>query len=138
MKTLHDRRWQPIAAALVLSMTAPSVARADTTAPTYGYVYTPPATTVTPKIVKVELNSDHLQAGGPIDLRVTTSKDVVKVVVGHGKRAGTLTQSAPGVFTSEATLPHVGGLMAVGISLHIVATDASGTAATADVPVHYK
>src|SRR5271163_1006923 len=77
--------------------TAPPTPAAPATPPKYGYTFTPPSPgTGTPQILKVELNSDHLHAGGPIAIRVTTTPDVVKVTTGNGKRSGELTQSAPG------------------------------------------
>jgi hypothetical protein len=116
---------------------AASVAQA-TPQPTYAYTFTPAAVAGSPRINKVELNSDHLQAGGPIAIRVTTTPDVVKVVTGSRRRSGTLTMAGPGIFTSDSTLPRVGGLATVRISLHFVATTASGQSTSVDVPVHYR
>jgi hypothetical protein len=104
----------------------------------YGYTFTPPSATGSPRIISVELNSDKLRAGGPIDIRVTTTPDVVRVVTGSGKRQGTLSRIRSGVFTSDSTLPHVGGLLSVGIKLHFEATTAGGKATSVDVPVHYR
>ena len=107
--------------------------------PTYGYVFTPTAqTSGTPAILKVELNSDHLRAGGPIDIRVTTTSDVVRVVTGSGKRSGTLAMDSAGVFTSESNLPHLGGLATIHIKLHFQAFTQSGTSTSLDVPVSYR
>jgi hypothetical protein len=104
----------------------------------YGYTFTPPSASGSPRIISVELNSDKLRAGGPIDIRVTTTPDVVRVVTGSGKRQGTLSRIRSGVFASESTLPHVGGLLSLGIKLHFEATTASGKATSVDVPVHYR
>jgi hypothetical protein len=104
----------------------------------YGYTFTPPTATGTPRIISVELNSDRLRAGGPIDIRVTTTPDVVRVVTGSGRRQGTLSRIRSGVFTSDSTLPHVGGLLSVGIKLHFVASTAAGKTISIDVPVHYR
>ena len=118
---------------------APAASSAQTTPPpTYAYTFTPAATQSSPRISKVELNSDHLQAGGPIAIRVTTTPDVIQVVTGNGPRSGVLTKTGPGIFTSESTLPPVGGLATVRIALHFVATTASGQATSVDVPVHYR
>jgi len=106
--------------------------------PAYGYVFTPPASKGSPRIIKVELNAERLRAGGPIAIRVTTTRDVVKVTSGNGKRAGDLTKVAPGVFTSASTLPRLGGLMTLKISIHFEATAANGQSAALDVPVHYR
>jgi hypothetical protein len=106
--------------------------------PTYAYTFSPAVATGSPRIIKVELNSDHLHAGEPIAIRVTTTPDVTEVVTGHGKHNGALTPSGAGVFTSESTLPRLGGLATVRISLHFVGTTASGQSTSVDVPVHYR
>jgi len=132
----NRRHVLPYAVALMVALGSPAFAQ---TTPTYGYVFTPSApATGTPQILKVELNSSDLRAGGPIAIRVTTSPDVVKVVTGNGKHQGTLTQAGPGVFTSESTLPHIGGPLSIAIKLHFVATTADGKATSVDVPVKYK
>jgi hypothetical protein len=118
---------------------APAASVAQTPTPaTYAYTFTPPAADGSPRINKVELNSDHLQAGGPIAIRVTTTPDVVQVVTGSRRRSGALTKTGPGIFTSESQLPRLGGLATVRISLHFVATTASGQSTSVDVPVHYR
>jgi hypothetical protein len=120
------------------ALALPAAAQAPSPSPpAYGFLYTPPPAQGTPQILKVELNSNHLRAGGPIDIRVTTTPDVVKVVTGNGKRQGTLTMSAPGIFTSSSTLPHVGGFATIRIKLHFQATSAAGTSVSLDVPVTY-
>ncbi len=106
--------------------------------PVYGYTYTPPAATGSPRILKIELNSTHLHADGQFDIRVTTTTDVTRVVTGNGKHQGTLTAAGNGVFTGDSTLPHVGGLLSVGIKIHVEASTADGKSTSADVPVHYK
>jgi hypothetical protein len=117
----------------------PAASAAQTTPPpTYTYTFTPASAQGSPKIRKVELNSDHLQAGGPIAIRVTTTPDVVQVVTGNGPQSGVLTKTGPGIFASESTLPRVGGLATVRISIHFVATTASGQSTSVDVPVHYR
>ncbi len=118
---------------------APAASAAQTTPPpTYTYTFTPAAAEGSPRINKVELNSDHLQAGGPIAIRVTTTPDVIQVVTGSRRQSGALTKTGPGIFTSESTLPRVGGLATIRISLHFVATTASGQSTSVDVPVHYR
>ncbi len=125
------------ATALILSLGTVAIARADDT--TYGFAFTPPApATGPPEILKIELNSDDLRAGGPIAIRVTTAPDVTTVVTGNGSHQGTLTRVAPGVFASRSTLPHVGGLLHVHIKLHFTATAADGRQTSVDVPVAYK
>jgi hypothetical protein len=121
------------------SLLVPAASTAHTTQPPiYTYTFTPPSVQGSPKISKIELNSDHLQAGGPIAIRVTTTPDVVQVVTGNGNQSGTLTKTGPGTFASESTLPRVGGLATIRISIHFVATTASGQSTFVDVPVHYR
>jgi hypothetical protein len=122
--------------ASLLSLATPLSAFADD--PTYGYVFLPPATSGTPRIRKVELNSDELHAGGTIAIRVTTTPDVVAVVTGSGKHQGTLERVGRGVFRGDSTLPHLGGFLRVRVKLHFSATTADGREADAEVPVSYK
>jgi len=122
----------------LLAVLLPLAAAANGTAPVYTYTWVPPASVGSPRILKVELNSDHLRAGGPIAIRVTTSPDVVQVVTGKGNRQGALTKERPGVFASLSTLPHLGGLLTVKIAIHVTATTAEGTSVSADVPVFYR
>ncbi len=125
--------------ALAQTAAPPAAPVPPPTPPNYAYTFTPPSQGAgTPQILKVELNSDHLHAGGPIAIRVTTTPDVVKVTTGNGKRSGQLTQSAPGIFTSESTLPHAGGIASLRIKLHFQASTASGTSISVDVPVSYR
>ena len=121
-----------------LMVLIPAAAPAQTPAPVYGFTWIAPSTGGTPQIIRVELNSNHLRAGGPIAIRVTTSPDVVKVFVGNGKHSGALTQLAPGTFVSSSSLPHLGGFATVAIPLHFTATDAAGKSTSVDVPVTYR
>jgi hypothetical protein len=132
----HSAKLRALAT-LALSCALSSIARADAP-PVYGYAFTPPAAAGSPRILSIELNSDSLHAGGPIDIRVKTTPDVTGVTTGHGKHKGALVATAPGVFTGDSVLPHVGGLLNVGIKLHFEATTADGKTISADVPVHYK
>jgi hypothetical protein len=88
--------------------------------------------------LKVELNSDQLKANGPIAIRVSTTADVVTVVTGNGKRSGALTPGAPGMFTSQSTLPNLKLLAPIHIKLHFEAKSASGESVSADVPITYR
>jgi hypothetical protein len=116
-----------------------AIAAAQTPRPTYDFVLIPPPTTGTPRILKVQLNSDHLSAHGPIAIRVSTTRDVVSVVTGRGHFSGTLTRVAPGVFTSESTLPRIRlPFGAAHFKIHFEATTASGKEASLDVPVTYR
>jgi hypothetical protein len=108
-------------------------------APIYGFSFTPPPPVTGPsEILKIELNSDDLHAGGPIAIRVTTTPDVTQVMTGNGRHQGFLTRVSPGVFTSLSTLPHIGGLLHVHIKLHFQATTPDGRVEDVDVPVVYK
>jgi hypothetical protein len=49
-----------------------------------------------------------------------------------------LSRLRSGVFASDTTLPHVGGLLTVHVKLHFEATTASGKTTTVDVPVRYR
>jgi len=134
MRTIISRT---IIAALLAAL-IPLMAAAEGTATAYTYTWTPPASGGSPSILKVELNSSHLRAGGPIAIRVTTSPDVVQVVTGKGNRQGALTKQQPGIFASTSTLPHVGGLLTIKIAIHVTATTADGKSASVDVPVFYR
>ena len=125
-------------AAAILCALPPAHALACAAAESYAYVYRPASFSALPKIFKVELNSDHLHAGGPIDIRVTTSPDTVKVEVGCWNRGGELPRTGPGLFTSDSTLPHVPTFFTIGLKLHVIATNAAGASAEVDVPVHYR
>jgi hypothetical protein len=122
------------------AVAAAHIAYAPATAtPDYEFTFTPPPQSGTPRILEVQLNSDRLHGGGPIDIRVTTTPDVVNVTTGNGSQSGALTQRAPGVFTSEATLPHIGAdLIVKHIKLHFSATTAAGTSVSVDAPVTIK
>ena len=87
-----------------------------------------------PRILRVELNSDTLRAGGPIDIRVTTTLDVTRVWSGNGRRKGELTASGRGVFVGDSILPHVGGLLSVKINIHIEAATADGKTTSSTFP----
>jgi len=128
-----------IVSALTLAavLAAPSASGAAAT-PDYAYTYTPPPATGSPRILSVDLNSDSLHAGGPIDIRVKTTPDVIRVTSGNGRQKGALSRSAKGVFVGDSTLPRVGGLLTLSIKIHIEATTADGKTTSVDVPVRYK
>ncbi len=73
--------------------------------PVYGYTFTPAPQTGTPGILEVELNSNNLHGGGPIDIRVTTTPDVIKVTTGNGSKSGPLTQIAPASLRAKRGCP---------------------------------
>jgi hypothetical protein len=106
----------------------------------YGFKFVPPASgQSTPRIRLIELNSDRLHAHGPIAIRVSTTLDVVSVRVGRKALSGTLRQTAPGVFMTEATLPKIGLLFGgAHVKIHFEAKTATGETAAADVPVSYQ
>jgi hypothetical protein len=125
--------------ALAGALVCGDVALAQPAPVAYGFAFTPPAPVTGPaEILKIELNSDDLRAGGPIAIRVTTLPDVTQVMTGNGRHRGTLARLAPGVFASQSTLPHVGGLLHIHIRLHFEATTPDGRTEDVDVPVTYK
>jgi hypothetical protein len=136
MKSTPDS-LMPLAAFVFLCVLG-AVSDAQVTTPTYSYVFVPTVPQSDPRIFKVELNSDRLQAGGSIAIRVTTTPDVVAVETGNGPRSGQLTQISPGVFTTLSTLPRLGGLATIKISLHFVSKTTDGRSSSVDVPVHYR
>jgi hypothetical protein len=89
-----------------------------------------------PLIYAVYLNAGTLRSGGPIDIKVNTTEDVVKVVSRGGSRAGTLSQVASGDFEANSKLPQI-PLIAQGatIDLQFTASNADGKTFTVVVPV---
>jgi hypothetical protein len=125
--------------ALALSIPIALPAASQEAAPVYGFTFTPePPAAATPRILKIELNDNHLQAGQPIAILVLTTPDVTRVTTGNGRRAGTIPRISPGTFSTTSTLPHLGGIATIHLKLHFEATTADGTAVDVDVPVTYK
>jgi hypothetical protein len=120
--------------------TSPAPAPRATPSVVYGYRFIPhlpknpqPGQ---PLIYAVYLNAGTLRSGGPIDIKVNTTEDVVKVVSRGGSRAGTLSQVASGDFEANSTLPQI-PLIAQGatIDLQFTASNADGKTFTVVVPV---
>ncbi len=121
------------AAAPVSPTTAPSV-RA------YNYRYVPRYATRrsadTPQIFAVYLNDKKLQSLGPINIRVDTTENVVKVVSRSNGRNGTIPLIAPGRFEATSVLPKIPFIAAgMSVDLEFVATTASGKTSVVHVPV---
>jgi hypothetical protein len=118
-----------------------SPAPAPTTAPdTYKYRFVPrqpdhlePGE---PQIFAVYLNDKTLHSHGPIQIKVQTSSDVVKVVSESNGHQGVIPEIVPGDFEAFSTLPKV-PFIASGMTLFLefVATGPTGEKTTVRVPV---
>jgi hypothetical protein len=120
---------------------SPAPAPAATSSPTpflYRFVPRQPDQPVpgTPQIFAVYLNDKKLHSEGPIDIKVSTSPDVVKVVSGSGGKEGIVPMTAPGDFETYSKLPKV-PFIAKGMTIYleITATGQSGAKTTVRVPV---
>jgi hypothetical protein len=114
---------------------------AATTAPeSYKYRFVPrqpdhPAAGV-PQIFAVYLNDETLRSMGPIQIKVTTSNDAVKVVSEANGHQGVIPEIVPGDFEAISTLPKV-PFIASGMTLYLqfVATGPTGAKTSVRVPV---
>jgi hypothetical protein len=111
-----------------------------TPADSYKYRFVPrqpdhPASGV-PQIFAVYLNEHTLHSQGPIQIKVTTSSDVVKVVSQSGSHQGNIPEVVPGDFEAFSTLPKV-PFIASGMTLFLefVATGPTGEKTSVRVPV---
>ncbi len=110
------------------------------TSPAYGYRFVPrqpdhvPAGQ--PQIFAVYLNSNKLKSLGPIDIKVSTSPDVVKVMTVSNGRENAIPMIAPGDFEAASKLPKL-PFIASGVTtiLNFVAVGASGKRVSVPVPV---
>jgi hypothetical protein len=123
------------------SVPPPSGTPAATTAPeAYKYRFVPHQPSHpdagTPQIFAVYLNDQTLHSQGPIQIKVTTSPNVVKVVTENGSRQGVIPQIVPGDFETNSKLPKV-PFIASGMTLFLKfdATTADGASVTVRVPV---
>jgi hypothetical protein len=89
-----------------------------------------------PEIYAVYLNEKHLHSLGPIDIRVETTPEVVKVVNRNNGHDDVVPLVAPGVFVAFGRLPKL-PFIAEGITvdLQFVATTADGRKTSVSVPV---
>jgi hypothetical protein len=89
-----------------------------------------------PIIYAVYLNESRLRSAGPIDIRVETSPEVVKVISRSNGRDGVVPLISPGVFVAQGKLPKI-PFIAEGMSvdLQFIATTADGRKITVSVPV---
>ena len=105
---------------------------------TYNYRFVPrnSARAGEPKIYAVYLNEKKLRSLGPIDIKVATTPDVVKVVSRSNGREGIIPLVTSGTFEATSVLPKI-PFIAAGMTLEIefIATTASGRSATVRVPV---
>lgn len=89
-----------------------------------------------PQIYAVYLNDKKLHSLGPIDIRVETNPEVVKVVSRSNGRDGVVPLVSPGVFVADGRLPKI-PFIAEGMSIDIefIATTADGRKTIVGVPV---
>ena len=89
-----------------------------------------------PKIYAVYLNDKKLRSLGPINIKVATTPDVVKVVSRSNGREGTIPLVTPGDFEATSMLPKI-PFIAAGMTLELefIATTANGRTAIVRVPV---
>ena len=129
----------PLPAPSSLASATPTATATATPSP-YHYRFVPhqPAHLAAgdPQIFAVYLNDKQLRSLGPIDIRVETSPEVVKVVSRSNGRDGIVPLVAPGVFVANGRLPKI-PFIAEGMSLDIqfIATTADGRKVTVGVPV---
>ncbi len=135
----------PSAAATGLPQATPAgatPAASETPIPyTYRFVPSQPTNPApgTPAIYAVYLNDKKLHSQGPIDIKVSTSPDVVKVVSRSGGQEGVIPMVAPGDFEANSKLPKV-PFIASGMTIYLdfVATGPTGIKTTVRVPVQLK
>lgn len=89
-----------------------------------------------PTIYAVYMNDKKLRSLGPINIKVSTTPDVVKVVSRSNGREGIVPLITPGNFEATSTLPKI-PFIAAGMTLEIefIATTATGRTAIVRVPV---
>lgn len=105
---------------------------------TYKYRFVPHNTSRLgePKIYAVYLNDKKLRSLGPINIKVATTPDVVKVVSRSNGREGIIPIVTPGNFEATSMLPKI-PFIAAGMTLEIefIATTATGRSTIVRVPV---
>ena len=129
----------PVASASPGASAAPSPVPSSSSSP-YKYRFIPqlPAQPAAgqPLIYAVYLNDSALRSRGPIQIKVVTTPDVVKVTSGGGGRSGVIPRIATGDFETSSTLPPIPFLArGVSVDLLFTATNVSGKTFTVDVPV---
>lgn len=89
-----------------------------------------------PQIFAVYLNAKALHSQGPIDIRVVTSGNVVKVTSSSNGRAGTVAQIGPGDFQAHSKLPKLPRIVTgITTTLDFTAVSATGKKVTVGVPI---
>ncbi len=133
----------PSPAAGATSPASPGASPSPVPGPTvdYGFRFVPhqpehPAAGA-PIIFAIYLNSNKLKSLGPIDIKVSTAPDVVKVFTHSNGRDSAIPMIAPGDFEALGKLPRL-PFIASGITTTIdfVAVGANGKRVTVPVPVH--
>jgi hypothetical protein len=129
----------PSAAPPTATPTPAAVSETATPSPYhYRFVPRPPAHAVPgqPQIYAVYLNEKKLRSLGPIDIRVETNPEVVKVVSRSNGRDGIVPLVSPGVFVANGRLPKIPFIAeGMSIDLDFIATSADGRKTTVTVPV---
>lgn len=89
-----------------------------------------------PQIFAVYLNAKALHSEGPIDIRVVTSGNVVKVTSSSNGRAGTVAEISPGDFQAHSKLPKLPRIVTgITTTLDFTAVSATGKKVTVGVPI---
>ncbi len=107
---------------------------------TYVYRFVPgqpthPATDQ-PQIFAVYLNAKALHSQGPIDIRVITSANVVKVTSSSNGRAGLVSEIGPGDFQAHSKLPKLPRIVTgITTTLDFTAVSPTGKKITVGVPI---
>ncbi len=89
-----------------------------------------------PQIFAVYLNAKALHSQGPIDIRVITSANVVKVSTTSNGHTGSVSEVGPGDFQAHSKLPKL-PIIASGITttLNFTAVSSDGKTVTVGVPI---
>lgn len=89
-----------------------------------------------PQIFAVYINGKTLHSLGPIDIRVVTSANVVKVTSSSNGRTGSLAEIGPGDFQAHSGLPKIPRIAAgITTTLDFTASSSDGKAVTVGVPI---
>ena len=127
----------PIATAFPTTAAPPTPAPTPTP-PSYKYRFVPRGALRAgePKIYAVYLNDKKLRSLGPINIKVATTPDVVRVISRSNGREGIIPLVIPGDFEATSILPKI-PFIAAGMTLEIefIATTANGRTAIVRVPV---
>ncbi len=89
-----------------------------------------------PQIFAVYLNAKALHSQGPIDIRVITSANVVKVTSSSNGQAGSVAEIGPGDFQAHSKLPKLPRIVTgITTTLDFTAVSPTGKKVTVGVPI---